>query len=63
MSRVILNEANFRTLVSGGIVTQGDVEIALSDIGFDRMNRILQQVVNDTVEKRNWLGRDKDGES
>jgi len=35
--RVLLDEEDFEKLVSGGVIEQNDVEIALSDIGYYNM--------------------------
>lgn len=39
--RISLSEEDFRTLVSGQIVQQDGVEIALKDIGYVRMLEII----------------------
>jgi hypothetical protein len=35
--RISLSLEQFQTLVSGGIVTDGETQIALQDVGFDQM--------------------------
>lgn len=40
--RVLLGEQDFNDLVSGRIVKQNGVEIALSDIGYARMLEIIE---------------------
>jgi hypothetical protein len=49
-TRISLTEEDFKTLISGGIVSNenevgagANVEIALQDIGFDRMQEIINQ--------------------
>ncbi len=41
MNRILLNKDDFMKLVSGEIITKGDVQIALSDIGYDIMIDII----------------------
>jgi hypothetical protein len=42
--RVLLTEDDFKTLVSGNIVVQDGIEVALQDIGYHRMREILNEV-------------------
>jgi hypothetical protein len=41
MIRISLDEKDFETLVSGGIIKKDDVEIALQDIGYEHLEWIL----------------------
>lgn len=43
---IMLDEECFRCLVRGGVVHSGKIRIALSDIGFDRMSKALEDAVN-----------------
>lgn len=40
-TRISLTEEDFKNLVNGRIVTVDNVQIALQDIGYDRMQEIL----------------------
>lgn len=42
---VSLNEEDFKTLVSGGVVYKPGIRIILSDIGFDRMIFALEEAM------------------
>lgn len=44
--RILLTQEDFQTLISGGIVKQDDVEIALQDIGYQRMRDIITKEIN-----------------
>lgn len=46
--RISLTEEDFKTLISGGIVEQDDVQIALQDIGYHRMKEIIQEKQNNS---------------
>ena len=46
-NRISLTDSDFRTLISGGIVKQDGVEIALQDIGYDRMKSIIKEKENE----------------
>jgi len=39
---IIYHESDLDNLISGGIVTQGNVEFILSDIGYDKIYKILK---------------------
>jgi len=41
--RVLLDAGDFRTLVSGGVVLAGGVEIALGEIGFKALAAMVLQ--------------------
>jgi hypothetical protein len=41
VKRIKLNEEAFRALVRGGIVSYGEVEILLADIGFHPMRKAV----------------------
>ena len=43
--RVVFTEKDFRVLISGGIVKQNGVEIILQDIGFAKMQEVLNSVI------------------
>jgi hypothetical protein len=43
MKRVLLTEEDLKTLLTGGVVKQNGVEIALQDIGYDR---IIKHILN-----------------
>ena len=47
MERIVLSAEDFRKLISGKEVTQGNVKIILSDIGFDVMFDLLEKVVKE----------------
>lgn len=49
--RVLLGEKEFEELVSGKIVKQSGVEIALSDIGYVRMLEIIEPKLKDLYNK------------
>lgn len=54
MKRILFDEKDFETLISGGIVVSKDgVEIALQDIGYDLMYNIL-----DKVREASFMNRD-----
>ena len=54
ISRVLLNDQDFKDLVAGKIVKKNNVEIALSDIGFMRMiDHIETTIFNFTNGKEN----------
>lgn len=38
---IMLDEKDFSCLVRGGILEVGDLKIALSDIGFDQMDKYI----------------------
>ncbi len=38
---IMLDYEDFKCLVRGGILTVGDVKIALKDIGFDKMDEAI----------------------
>lgn len=40
--RILLTQEDFQTLISGGIVEQDDVQIALQDIGYFNMLDIIK---------------------
>jgi len=42
-NRISLSMDNFETLISGGIIKQGNVQISLQDIGYDQMISIIQR--------------------
>lgn len=42
-TRVSLSEEDFKNLVNGRVVTIDNVQIALQDIGYDRMQEILDE--------------------
>lgn len=44
MNRIRLDEDDFRLLIAGKIVDRGTTEIALADIGFDRMLDIIDRL-------------------
>jgi hypothetical protein len=44
--RLLLTEEDFTTLVSGNILVKGGVEIALQDIGYQLMKRIIDRQNN-----------------
>jgi hypothetical protein len=48
-----LTEADFKTLVSGGIISipEANMELALQDIGFDRMVDAILTAIMPTKEK------------
>lgn len=45
---IMLDEECFRCLVSGGVVHAGKIRIALSDIGFARMYKAIEQAESDS---------------
>jgi hypothetical protein len=45
--RILLTEEDFKTLVSGNILVKDDVEIALQDIGYHNMIRIIERLQSD----------------
>jgi hypothetical protein len=45
MSRVLLDAEDFQTLVTGGILEQNGVQVALKDIGYYEMGRILGEAI------------------
>lgn len=53
--RISLDAEAFKYLISGLVVTDGDTEIALKDIGYDEMYRILCEQITDSG-MRNPLG-------
>ena len=64
MMRVRLDEKAFRALVAGKVITdrRADVEIILSDIGWPRMLRAIEDAMNaqnppDPPEAREFLAR------
>lgn len=42
-TRVSLSDEDFKNLVNGRVVTIDNVQIALQDIGYDRMQEILDE--------------------
>lgn len=44
--RILLNEEDFTTLVSGNILVKDGVEIALQEIGFRRIKQIIDRQEN-----------------
>ncbi len=42
-TRVSLSDEDFKNLVNGRVVTINNVQIALQDIGYDRMQEILDE--------------------
>jgi len=51
MKRVLFTEEDFKTLISGGIVKQNGVEIALQDIGYHNMIEIIENQKLESVIK------------
>lgn len=65
--RIVLDDEDFRTLISGGVVTcptrlvgksyagevvpTNDVEIILSEIGFNRMLDLLHETIRDKIDE------------
>ena len=45
--RVLFTEEDFEKLVSGEVVKKDGVEIALQDIGYDRMMQIILEKYDD----------------
>ena len=43
MKRILLDEKDFEQLTKGEIVKKDDVEIALSDIGYNLMIQIIKE--------------------
>jgi len=44
--RVSLDDKDFNVLITGGIVKKGKVEIILQDIGYLRMNELLDKATS-----------------
>lgn len=58
--RVLLSEADFQNLVAGKVVTaqssdNATVEIALSDIGYERMMTIILDYVKASTSRRTLI--------
>lgn len=50
-TRIVLNEEDFTTLVSGGVVDKDGVKIILQDIGYSSMINIIETFAqNDNQE-------------
>lgn len=47
MQRISLNESDFKKLVRGEIVTQGDLQVALQDVGLQEIYAGVADAVND----------------
>lgn len=47
MKRVLLTKEDFKNLVSGKIAEQDGIEIALQDIGYDAMSKIINKLKQD----------------
>ena len=43
MKKILLDEKDFETLISGGIIKKDGVEIALQDIGYNLMYQIIDK--------------------
>ena len=52
MVRILFDEKDFETLVSGGIVKKDGVEIALQDIEYLVMSNILDKLYNEYLNKK-----------
>jgi hypothetical protein len=50
MKRITLNELDFTKLVRGEIVTQGDLQVALQDIGHAQMFNALVDALTETLQ-------------
>ncbi len=44
--KMILSDEDFRVLIEGGVVIQGDAEVVLSDIGYPRMQELLSEATS-----------------
>jgi hypothetical protein len=51
MKRILLDENDFEQLTNGEIVKKDDVEIALSDIGFNLMIQIVKENIYKSDKK------------
>ena len=49
--RVLLGEEEFTKLISGGIVEQNGVKVALQDIGYARMLEIIEPKLQALLSK------------
>lgn len=49
--RVLLDEQDFIKLISGGIVEQNGIKIALQDIGYARMLEIIEPKLQELLSK------------
>lgn len=47
---IMLDEEAFKCLVSGGVVLSGQIRIALSDIGYQRMLNAIDEAMNGEME-------------
>jgi hypothetical protein len=48
MTRISLDDGDFKTLVNGGVVKQDGAEIILKDIGFMAMENHITDAVHNT---------------
>lgn len=46
-NNILLDAEDFNCLIRGGILTIGNIRIALSDIGFDMMFHIIETAILD----------------
>jgi hypothetical protein len=60
MQRISLNQADFQKLVRGEIVSQGDLQVALQDVGHQQMyNAIADAVTSAPHLAEHWLKLDE----
>jgi hypothetical protein len=52
MKRIILDQTDFEKLTRGEVIKKDDVEIALSDIGYNLMSQIVKENMYDSILKR-----------
>ena len=52
--RLMLTEDDFRSIVKGGIVRRDGVVVALSDIGWDVMNKAIRDAHDGQCEPLRW---------
>jgi hypothetical protein len=46
MKRILLTEEDLKTLLTGGVVTKNNTQLALQDIGYDRILKLLIEKIN-----------------
>jgi len=57
-TRIVLDERDYRDLVSGREVNKGSVKIILSDIGFIVMARVMGDAMRDFEERSRKIRED-----